>query len=104
MVLIFVYHILIPKSNQGKSREELYDFLKKKYPFGILENETCDNLEEILLDLFLNEILIDSELEDVRAEFQQFKFHIIVDNEEISLYKDDQDHERTVTESQIEQE
>jgi hypothetical protein len=52
----------------------------------------------------LNEILIDSELEDVRAEFQQFKFHIIVDNEEISLYKDDQDHERTVTESQIEQE
>ena len=45
-----------------------------------------------------------SELEDVRAEFQQFKFHLIVDNEEISLYKDDQDHERTVTESQIEQE
>ena len=73
ILLIFVYHLLIPLDLQKSPRDELFAYLKKKYPFGILEGETSQNLEEILIDLFENEVLLDSELDTIRSEFQQFK-------------------------------
>ena len=82
--MIFIFHVIMPADimNTKLTRKSSYDYLKEKYPFAVLEGETDQNLEEILIDLFENEFLIDSEVQTLRKDFRSFKMDKITINEE----------------------
>ena len=75
IMLILIYHSLFEHRAQNKwfdSRAEIFQELKSKYKEMIFEGETEQNLEEIMLDLFLNDILTEYTDNSLRMEFQRY--------------------------------
>jgi hypothetical protein len=68
-MLIYIFHVIV--SGEPGDRKELYSFIVDKFPNQQLEGEDEAFVEEVMLDLFENEYLV--EYDGLRNEFQQYK-------------------------------
>ena len=44
-----------------KEREDIFKYVKEKFPNAVLSGESSGHLEEILVDLFYNDFLVEDE-------------------------------------------
>ena len=65
VMLIFIYHVIVKDKVEG--RRDLYQFIVDHYPKHMLEGETEAQVEEVMIDLFENEFLVD--FDGLRNEF-----------------------------------
>ena len=61
IILIFIYHVVIPEGLYKSPREDIFSYIQNKYPSSVLSGETSQHLEEIMVDLFYNEFLVDDQ-------------------------------------------
>mmetsp|Transcript_31740 Transcript_31740/g.48660 ORF Transcript_31740/g.48660 Transcript_31740/m.48660 type:complete len:143 (-) Transcript_31740:1760-2188(-) len=73
IMLMFVCSSLLDVTSLAEAanpREAMFDQLKEKFGDNLLEDDTANNIEEILLELFHDRVLIEEDsLEQLRLDF-----------------------------------
>jgi hypothetical protein len=73
ILIILIFHSLFPIRDRWESRKQIFEELKKNHHMMINSGESESNLEEIIIDLFFNDVLAENPDPSLRVEFQKYR-------------------------------